>query len=165
MTNITDIIQFAHLDQADLVAGELFQRKFGDPLPDVPHHVVALYQKAPQQLITLSYLHLRPFGDIALIGGACTDGQAFAHMPEAHRALFTPDNSPYLHLLRYAFRTFTDHFDAFFGYCNDPRAEAVDLCAGFEKTEHPHLLAHWHKPLHPVFQRALLAKAHAIGPF
>ena len=47
----------------------------------------------------------------------------------------------------------------------DARAEEVDLANGFSKTQHPHLLVNFHKPLHEVMQRALIAKAFAIGPF
>jgi hypothetical protein len=41
----------------------------------------------------------------------------------------------------------------------------VNLQAGFCNTGHPHLLVHFHKPQHEVMQRALIAKAAAIGPF
>ena len=60
---------------------------------------------------------------------------------------------------------FAPRCEAFFGYCGDARAEEVDLANGFRKTGHPHLLVNFHKPLHEVMQRALIAKAAAIGPF
>lgn len=159
------LIHVTEVADGELAAGELFRRKFDDSMPDVPHHIVALYRKAPQVLVTVSYVHFRPFGDIALVGGACTDGRAFAHMSEAERTRITPENSAYLQALRYGFSRFGDRYDAFFGYCSDPRAEAVDLQAGFVKTGHPNLLVYWPRPLHPVLERALLAKAAAIGPF
>jgi hypothetical protein len=165
METIDDVIHVAEVSDGELVAGELFRRKFADPPPAVPHHIVAFYRKAPQQLVAVSYVHFRPFGDIMLVGGACTDGRAFAHMQPHERAMITPERSAYLLALRFAFERFRDRHDAYFGYCNDPRAEAVDLQAGFVKTEHPHLLVHWTREMHPVFQRALVAKAAAIGPF
>ena len=59
----------------------------------------------------------------------------------------------------------SDRFSGFFGYCGDARAESIDLRAGFEKTEHERLLKYFPKSLHPNIERALIAKAHALGPF
>jgi hypothetical protein len=71
----------------------------------------------------------------------------------------------YLHALRWAFAHYADRCEAYFGYCGDRRAWDVDMAAGFEPTEHEKLIARWHKPLHENVRRALVAKAHALGPF
>jgi hypothetical protein len=86
-------------------------------------------------------------------------------MTEAQRdALYAAGGTWFL-ILKYAFAHYADRCDAFFGHCGDERALEVALAAGFEQTEHQHLIVHWHKPLHEVVRRALVAKAHAIGPF
>jgi hypothetical protein len=86
-------------------------------------------------------------------------------MSDAHReAIYAAGGVWYL-ILKYAFAKFADDCDAFFGHCGDPRALVVAEAAGFVKTEHPPIIVNWHKPMHEVFRRALLAKVVALGPF
>jgi hypothetical protein len=163
--SLREFIAISEVDRADVFVGDLFQRKFGHPLPEFPHHVVAFYRKACDCVVPFSYVHVLPFGDISLIGGASTDGRAFEAMREDEREEIRAQGGIYLHALRYAFAKFGDRCDAFFGYCGDSRAYEVDVAAGFEPTEHEKLIAVWHKPLDAVRRRCLVAMAHAIGPF
>ena len=162
---LKDFIQVCEVDAGEFVVGELFRRKFGDAPPDVPHHIVTFYRAAPQHLVALSYVHFRPFGDICLVGGACTDGRGFAAMTPAQCDLVRAGDGLYFAALRFAFERLAPRFEAFFGYCGDARALEVDLHAGFRRTEHDKLLIHVPRPLHPNIERALVAKAHALGPF
>ena len=114
---------------------------------------------------TAGYLHLMPFGDTILVGGGCTDGNVLRILSPARSDAVNAAGGILLHLLRHAFANYGDRCEAFLGYCGDPRAEEVDLRAGFVKTQHPHLLVHFHKPRHEVMQRALIAKGAAIGAF
>lgn len=148
-----------------LFAGHLFRRKFGAEIPAIPRHVCALWRAAPGELRTLGYAHFMPFGDIMLVGGVCTDGEVLRAMPPAQRDALLAAGGVYAQVLRAAFARYADQCEAFFGYCGDARAEVVNLANGFSKTPHPHLLVNFHKPLHEVMQRALIAKAFAIGPF
>lgn len=162
---IEDFIHVSEVADGPAIAGELFTRKFGDPIPAEPHHVVTFYRKAPGELVVVSYVHFRPFGDICLVGGGCTDGRAFAHMTPAQREAVKARDGLLYGALRYGFERYADRFDGFYGYCGDARAEAVDLRAGFRHTGHPRLLAYFPRPLHPNIERALTAKAFALGPF
>ena len=160
-----DAFTVSEVDDGEFFAGALFRRKFGVAPPAVGHHLCAFWREAPGRLRMLSYLHFMPFGDIHLVGGACTDGEAVRAMPGELRDALMADGGVFAHALRYGFARFAPRCEAFFGYCGDARAEEVDLANGFRKTEHPHLLVNFHKPLHEVMQRALIAKAAAIGPF
>lgn len=146
-------------------AAHLFRRKFGGDPPAVPHHVCAFWRAGPGELRTLGYAHFMPFGDIMLVGGVCTDGDVLRTMPADQREALLAAGGVYAQVLRHAFARYADGCEAYFGYCGDARAEVVNLANGFRKTEHPHLLVNFHKPLHEVMQRALIAKAAAIGPF
>lgn len=147
------------------IVEDLFRRKFMCAPPDVEHHVVVFHMDSWRRLTPLTYVHFRPFGDIALVGGACTDGDALRALPTDAKTAIIPENSCYLRALRWGFDRFGQRFDAIFGYCGDARALAVNLQAGFIQTPHPYLLVFWPKPLHENIQRALLAKANALGPF
>lgn len=162
---LRDFIVLTRVDEAAPFVAELFERKFAAPAPAAGHHMLALHRVAPQQLRVLGYANFLPFGDIMLVGGVCTDGEALRAMDATQREAVTAAGGIYLSLLRHAFARLADQCEAYFGYCGDARAEQVNLQAGFVRTVHPHLLVNFHKPLHEVMQRALLAKAAAIGPF
>jgi hypothetical protein len=155
----------AVVDSGRFVAGELFERKFGGPPPLEGHHVVLLHKSSPGAIRLVSYAHFSPFGDTILVGGVCTDGDALRQMPSASADALIAAGGAYYSLLRYGFARFADQCQAYFGYCGDARAEVVNLQAGFVKTEHAHLLVNFHRPVHEVMQRALIAKIHSIGAF
>lgn len=158
-------LTITEVDSGDFLIGDLFRRKFGGGPPDVPHHLVVLYRDRAGGLHVAGYSHMRPFGDVYLSGGSCTDGSVIARMDAGQRkALYGAGGALFL-ILRYAFRRYADQCDAFFGHCGNARALEVTRAAGFVPAGHQHLIVHWHKPLHEAVQRALIAKAHALGPF
>lgn len=162
---LDEFLTITPVDDGPFFMRELFRRKFGGDPPREGQHLVAFYRRAPQQMRVLGYAHFRPFGDIMLVGGVCTDGACFADMDEVQRQAIADAGGVYFNVLKYGFAHYAASCDAYFGYCGDARAEVVNLQAGFRKTEHPHLLVNFHKPLHDVVQRALIAKAAALGPF
>jgi len=164
MSDLPERLCCTEMAEGHRVVDALFQRKFGAPPPSEPHHLLVLY-RGEAGLVPVCYSHFMPFGDICLVGGSCTDGRAFEAMSEAERAAIRAADGVYYSLLRYGFERYAEDFTAFFGYCGDPRAEAVDLRAGFEKTAHDKLLKYFPRPVHPNIERALIAKAHALGPF
>jgi hypothetical protein len=162
---IEPTIVITEVDDARPFFGDLFRRKFGDPMPAYPHHVGTFHRCADGRFTPLSYLHLLPHGDIILVGGGCTDGEAIRSLPEADRTAIREAGGLLLHALRYSFERFADRCDAYFGHCGDARAYEVDMQAGFEPTMHDQLIVRWHKPLDPLRRRELVAKAHALGAF
>lgn len=163
--SLRDFFTITEIDSADFVAAALFRRKFAAPPPDVGRHLVALYRDAQGALHLAGYSHMRPFGDVYLSGGSCSNGDTMRAMTPQHRAAIQDAGGVWYRVLKYAFARYADCCDAFFGHCGDPRALEVATAAGFEHAGHTHLIAHWHKPLHENIRRALVAKVHALGPF
>ncbi|HEY8012221.1 MAG TPA: hypothetical protein VIE67_14615 [Rudaea sp.] len=162
---IRRFLTITEIDDADFLVGALFRRKFGDPPPDFSRHLVALYSDADGAHHLAGYSHMRPFGDIYLSGGSCSNGETIKRMQAQEREAVQAAGGVWYLILKYAFHKYANCCDAFFGHCGDRRALDVALAAGFVKTEHEHLIVHWHKPLADVFRRALTAKAHALGAF
>lgn len=150
---------------AERYAGALFQRKFNAPIPDYPHHFIALYRHASGALHVASYGHVIGFGDIGLGGGSCTDERVLRLMSQEHRDAIRAAGGLHCTLIKFIFASLAPKLAAIFAYCGDARAELVDLRAGFEKTDTPYLLRKPLQPLHPLHLHALTAKAAAMGPF
>jgi hypothetical protein len=153
------------IDDSALIVEPVFRRKFGQPPPTMPRHLGAFHIDSEGAARLLCYSHMLPFGDVYLSGGSCTDGAVYRAMPDEQRQELTEAGGPYLWVLKHAFAKFAGDCEAFFGYSADARALEVAAVAGFEATDHPRIMVHWHKPLHEVMRRALIAKAAAIGPF
>jgi hypothetical protein len=160
-----DFLLISAIDDPQPIVGELFRRKFGHPIPDWKHDLVAFVRLGDGLLAPMSYAKFMPFGSVMLVGGCCTDGGAFAHLDDSQKAALTASGGAMAQLLRHGFEHFADSCDAFFGYCGDARAWEVDLSAGFEPTGHDKLLVHWHKPINDQLKRGLVAMAQALGAF
>lgn len=163
--SLRPFLAITEIDDADFLVADLFRRKFAAPPPDVGRHLVALYRNAEGSLRLAGYSHMRPFGDVYLSGGSCSNGETIRTMDPQHREAIQAAGGIWYLVLKYAFARFADCCDAFFGHCGDPRALEVATAAGFVGAGHTHLIAHWHKPLHENIRRALIAKVHALGPF
>jgi len=163
--NLRPFFTITEIDDAEFLVGKLFRRKFHAPPPDFGRHLVALYRPDDGDPRLAGYSHMRPFGDVYLSGGSCSEGETIRTMADAHRdAIYAAGGVWYL-ILKYAFEKYADDCDAFFGHCGDRRALEVAQAAGFVKTDYPPVIVNWHKPLHEVFRRALTAKVVALGPF
>ena len=162
---LNTFLAITELDDAAPFFGDLFRRKFGDPIPADKHHFGVFFKTADGGFVPLSYLHFMPYGEIQLVGGLCTDGRTFERMSEWQRGQIRIAGGVMVHALRYVFERLAQTCDAYFGYCGDPRAYEVDMQAGFEPTPHDKLIARWHKPLDAARRDRLIAKANAIGPF
>jgi len=162
---IRPFFTITEVDNAEFLVGALFRRKFAHPPPDFRRHLVALYRDADGAQHVAGYSHMRPFADVYLSGGSCSNGATIALMQTHEReAVYAAGGVWYL-ILKYAFRKYADSCDAFFGHCGDKRALEVALAAGFIKTEHDHVIVNWHKPLPDSVRRALTARVHALGAF
>ena len=117
-----DFLVLAEVDNAAAMAGPLFERKFGHPMPNWPNDVIAFVRRGDGSLYPMSYAKFFPLGSVMLVGGCCTDGRAFDGLDAGQRAQLQGDRSAMVHLLRYGVRRFADRCDAYFGYCGDARA-------------------------------------------
>lgn len=146
-------------------ANPFFLKAFGENLPDWGHHLVFFYRVHAMHFLPLSYVNFLAHEEVMLVGGGVTNGEAFKLVEASHAAQMRAEGGLLFQLLRHGFTTFADRCDAFFGYTGDPRAYEVDLKAGFQPTQHPHLIVHFHKPLDAQRREELIQKIHGIGPF
>ena len=150
---------------AEPYAGALFRRKFGDPIPDHPHHFISLYKAADGSLHLASYGHVTHYQGIGLGGGSCTDERVLRMMSAADRAALRAAGGMHCLLIRFIFERFAEHAPILFAYCGDNRAELVDLRAGFEKTEYTYLLRRVLRPLSDAERADYTQRAAAMGLF
>ena len=162
---IADLVDVVELDDAAAAreVGPLFRRAFGDELPDFPRHFVLRYV-AGGEAVPLAYAHFTPWEDCYLGGGMAFDERAYRRLPAAHRARIRAAGGVTEFLLRRIRAMLADAI-ALFGHVGEPRAERVDLRAGYERTPHPHVIVCWQRALPPAERDALLARVAAIGPF
>lgn len=163
--SIADLVDVVELDDAAAAreAGALFRRLFGDDLPDFPRHFVLRYV-AGGTPVPLAYAHFTPWEGCYLGGGMAFDERAYRRLDPAHRARIRAAGGVTEFLLR-RIRAMLADAVALFGHVGEPRAERVDLRAGYERTPHPHLIVCWQRTLPPAERDALLARAAALGPF
>lgn len=159
-----EYLHCTEVDNGAVVAGHIFQKKYGQAAPEVPRHFVAFYHH-DQKLTPLCYLHLREYKGLYLVGGACTDGAAFGAVSEQHSRELRETNGVFFFLLRHAFDKLQGECEAFFGYCGDARALEVDLQAGFEETDRKYILIHAPNGLSAKRRLQLLDDIESIGPF
>lgn len=163
--NVRTFLTITEIDDARFIAGALFRRKYAQTPPEMPRHLAAFYRTADGMLRLAGYSHMRPFGEVYLSGGSCTDGDTIRAMSTAHREALHAAGGVLFLILKYAFAKYAGECEAFFGHCGDARALEVTRAAGFVETGFQHVIAHFHKPLSESARRALVAKVVALGPF
>ena len=162
---IREFLCIDEVESGEFFTGELFRRKFGHPPPDFGRHIVLFYRDASAAFHVASYLHLWTDRTIGLIGGGCTDGRTLRLMTEPQRSTVNAAGGLLLQTLRHAFGRHEDALEAFFGYCGNARALAVDLQAGFLRTDDPNLLVRWNRDLSAPARAGLFRQALDLGPF
>lgn len=157
------------VNDARVVAGELFRRRFGHDIPDYPRHFVLVYSPPPGADDTtpsvVAYVHQSPHQDFYLCGGMCVDERAYRRFP---RELFREvrEQGGLATIVTRDSMGMLGDAPASFGHVGEPRARAADLRTGFVDTEHQHLMVMWLKRDLPESERRrLIAMAHAVGPF
>jgi hypothetical protein len=154
---------------ARVVAGELFMKSFGHPIPDYPRHFVLVYSPPPGAGDTtprvVAYVHQSPYEEVYLCGGMCVDERAYRRLPKELFAQVREQGGLATIVTRDSMAMLGDA-PASFGHVGEPRARAADLRTGFVDTGHEHLMVMWLKPDLPERERQrLVALAHAHGPF
>jgi hypothetical protein len=162
---IADLVDVVERDDAAAAreVGPLFKRLFGDDLPGFPRHFVLRYLGAGEP-VPLAYAHFTPWEGCYLGGGMAFDERAYRRVDPRHRARIRAAGGVTEFLLR-RIRAMLADAVALFGHVGEPRAERVDLRAGYERTPYPHLIVCWQRELPREAREALLARAAAQGPF
>ena len=158
-------------------ATDLFRESFNADFP-VPHdnalpvptppqnwrQFVAVYRWPDGNEETVGFVNWIRHRDAYLGGGMCVQKTFYRRLPRERFAELQRRGGIAQLILEASFRTIDDCV-AWFGYCGDKKALAVDLRAGFQVTRHPYVVVRWNSELSPGEQDDLVDAVAAIGPF
>lgn len=162
---LADFLRFEIVEDAHALVDPMFLRRYRQPAPDYPYHVVVFGRTATDEWQPVAYMHFIERGDFLLGGGACVDDRVLRRMSSESRKAIAAAGGLYSHSLRWALAYLSPRCSAIFGYCGNRLAERIDLAAGFLRTPYPHLLVFFTRPLAEQEQNRLIEAAHKIGPF
>jgi hypothetical protein len=158
-------IRIEEVDDAERLAGALFRRSFGHPIPTFPRHFVAFGRDAAGGSRVAGYVHYTAFDTtVWLCGGLCADRDAYARATPDDAAQWKRAGGIGEMILRATFPLLVDR-PAVFSTCGDPKQWQHDLNAGFEPAGPPNLLVHWTRPLPDAERRRLIEQVAALPPF
>ena len=164
-------------ENAAALAGELFRECFNAPFPvprddaglSIPtppanwRQYVAVYS-GPDGDETVGFCNWIKHGDVYLEGGMCVRERFYRRLPrEEFRALRERGGLAQM-MMAHAATELTD-CKAWFGYCGDAKAMAVDLRFGYERTRHEKLIVKWFADLPAAERERLVESIAAIGAF
>lgn len=165
MPPIESFIVVTEIEEAGALVQPLFDRRYRLPVPEFPHHVVAMYVGADGAAQTACYIHFTDCGELILCGGACTDNRVLRRMDAPQRDALREVGGIFQYALGWSMRHFSDRFAAVFGYTGDTLTRRVIDALGWENTEHPHLTVAWLQAVGDLQSRRMIAKAHSFGAF
>jgi hypothetical protein len=164
--------------EAARYAGPLFRESFGADFPrprdgvfpsistppEAWRQFVAVYRWPDGGEETVGFLNWIRHRDVYLGGGMCVQKTFYRRLPREQFAEINRRGGIAQMLLEASFRDIDD-CAAWFGYCGDKKALAVDLRAGFQTTHQPYVVVKWREALPRERQRELVDAVAAIGPF
>jgi len=170
-------ITIFHVGNAKAYAEDLFRECFNAPFP-VPRddclaiptppeswrQYVARYTWPDGTEETVGFCNWIKYREIYLEGGMCVRKTFYKRLPKAHFEACRARGGVAQMMMETAARELTD-CKAWFGYCGDAKAMAVDLRAGYVRTRHRHLIVKWFRDLPEAERAALVDSIAAIGPF
>jgi hypothetical protein len=178
MNTLDDHLRFIELPNAAALASDLFHECFGVPFPvprdncglPIPtppenwHQFVGLYRWPDGAEETVSFCNWIRHGDVYLGGGMCVKKNFYRRLPKDHYRECAARGGLAQMIQAAAAARLTD-CKAWFGYCGDPKALAVDLRFGYELTDHPMLIVKWLQPVAAEEKKRIVDSIARIGPF
>ena len=140
--------------------------KAGLSIPTPPENwrqYVAVYAW-PEGDETVGFCNWIKYRDVYLEGGMCVSPGFYRRLPRDQYREASERGGLAQMMMAYAAGELTD-CKAWFGYCGDKKALAVDLRFGYEQTRHPYLIVKWFAPVAPAEREALIDEIATIGPF
>ena len=159
-------------------AEALFRESFNAPFP-VPRadaglafptppenwrQYVAIYRWPDGSEETVGFCNWIKHGEVYLEGGMCVQKTFYRRMPREHFRECQAQGGIAQMMMATAARELTD-CTAWFGYCGDAKALAVDLRAGYVTTPHKHLIVKWFRDPPPAERAALIDSIARLGAF
>jgi hypothetical protein len=163
---------------AEPLAGALFREVFRAPFPAprddaglaIPtpaqnwRQYVARYRWDDGTEETVGFCNWIRHGDVYLEGGMCVRESVYRRLPREHfRAC--RERGGIAQMMMETAAGELDDCTAWFGYCGDAKAMAVDLRVGYQTTRHPHVIVKWFRDIPAAEREALVDAIAAIGPF
>jgi len=178
MASFAESLRIFDAGNAAPYATGLFREAFNAPFP-VPRidaglaiptppenwrQYVAIYRWPDAREETVGFCNWIKHGEVYLEGGMCVQKSFYRRMPREHFRECNAAGGVAQMLMEQAARELTD-CKAWFGYCGDAKALAVDLRVGYMPTEHKHVIVKWFRDLPEAERRTLIDSIAALGPF
>jgi len=166
--NWRDRLRTWEVNDARVVAGDLFRRCFNHDVPDYPRHFVLVHSSEPGSAETpavVAYVHQTRQEDFALCGGMCVDERAYRRFPRWLFEAVREQGGLATIVTRDSVEMLGEECVAVFGHVGEPRARAADLRSGFVDTDREHLMVIWRRDLSEDEKKRLLDRVEALGPF
>ena len=178
MDDLDKVLLIREVDNAAELASELFYESFRVPFPiprdncglSIPtppenwHQYVATYRWPDDRDETVGFCNWIRYRDVYLEGGMCVRANFYRRLPKEHYREVARRGG----LAQMMMQAASEHLNdckAWFGFCGDAKALAVDLRFGYELTHQDMRIAKWFAPLSIDEKRALADQIAAIGPF
>lgn len=178
MPSFADSLRIFDAGNAEPYAAALFQECFSAPFP-VPREnaglaiptppqnwrqYVAIYAWPDGRHETVGFCNWIRHGEVYLEGGMCVRKSFYRRLPRVHFRECQARGGVAQMMMEKAATDLTDCV-AWFGYCGDAKALAVDLRVGYRPTRHRHVIVKWFRELPEPEREALVDQIAAIGPF
>jgi len=164
-------------DEAGRLAAGLFRECFNAGFPEprdnslsVPtppeswRQYVATYRWPDGEEETVGFCNWIRHRDVYLQGGMCVRKTFYRRLPrEQFREL--QSRGGLAQMMMAAAERELDDCVAWFGYCGDAKALAVDLRAGYETTDRRYVIVKWFDAPAAPERRRIIDEIAAIGPF
>jgi hypothetical protein len=178
MPTFSESLKVFQSAEADRFAGALFQESFNAAFP-VPvaypildtqiqredwRQFVALYTWPDGTEECVGFCNWIKYKDVYLEGGLAVRKNFYRRLPKPHFAECT-DRGGIAQIVMETAATQLIDCAAWFGYCGDPKALAVDLRVGYVRTAHQYLIVKWMRALPEAECQAWIDDVVRIGPF
>lgn len=125
---------------------------------------VAIYRWPDGHDETVGFCNWIKHADVYLQGGMCVQKSFYRRLPQDHFRACQEQGGIAQMMMAKAALELTDCV-AWFGYCGDAKALAVDLRAGYVRTDHPLVIVKWFSEVPEDRRQALIDSIARIGPF
>jgi len=178
MEALGDRLRIFEASNAAELASELFFECFrlafpvprdncGLSIPTPPgnwHQYVARYRWPDGAEETVGFCNWIRHGDVYLEGGMCVRKSFYRRMPRPHWKQCS-EQGGLAQMMMQAASERLDDCKAWFGFCGDAKALAVDLRFGYQLTQYDKLIVKWFAELPQREKQALVDSIASIGPF
>lgn len=178
METLDERLRIREVANAAELAGELFYDSFRVPFPiprdncglSIPtppenwHQYVASYRWPDGKDEAVGFCNWIRYRDVYLEGGMCVRGNFYRRLPKEHYREISRRGGLAQMMMQAASERLND-CKAWFGFCGDPKALAVDLRFGYETTHQHQRIVKWFAAVDPEEKRRLIDEVAKIGPF